>query len=354
MPSFKTGEVARVMSQREGLQRVEIDFDGVRERAYVLPQLTGSVAVGDRVVVNTTAVELGLGTGGWHVVHWNLERTEYSEPGPGHIIKARYTSLQADVGSAEEHNQELLDVDSIEGLPVVAASLHSQLPAVVTAIRAARPEARIAYVMTDGAGLPLAMSDQVALLLKRDLIDTTITTGHAFGGEYEAVNVYSALAVAKHLAGADIAVVVMGPGIVGTGTRLGFTGMEIGAVLDAVVGLGGQAIATLRASYADERERHRGVSHHTLTALRIGTRSRVTIPIPAGEWAEGLRADLVSAGLDQRHDLVEVDAPDPLALFEANTLRVTSMGRPAEEDPVLYAAAAAAGTLAVQRLQANP
>ena len=32
------------------------------------------MAPGDRVVVNTTAVDLGLGTGGWHVVHWNLAR----------------------------------------------------------------------------------------------------------------------------------------------------------------------------------------------------------------------------------------------------------------------------------------
>ena len=45
----------------------------VPSAAYVLTQLTGAVAVGDRVVVNTTAVELGLGTGGWHVVHWNLD-----------------------------------------------------------------------------------------------------------------------------------------------------------------------------------------------------------------------------------------------------------------------------------------
>ena len=94
----------------------------------MLTQLTGTVAVGDRVVVNTTAVELGLGTGGWHVVHWNLERDEWSEPRPRpRASRPRYTSLQADVGSAEEHRAELADVDSIDGMPVVAAALHSQL-----------------------------------------------------------------------------------------------------------------------------------------------------------------------------------------------------------------------------------
>ena len=81
----------------------------------MLTQLTGPVDVGDAVVVNTTAVELGLGTGGWHVVHWNLARDEWSEPGPGHIMKARYTSLQADVGSTEEHWAELADITSIDG-----------------------------------------------------------------------------------------------------------------------------------------------------------------------------------------------------------------------------------------------
>ena len=83
--------------------------------------------------------------------------------------------------------------------------------------------------MTDGAGLPLALSDLVADLRDRELLDATVTCGHAFGGDYEAVSIFSALAVARHVAAADVAVVAMGPGIVGTNTRLGFTGMEVGA-----------------------------------------------------------------------------------------------------------------------------
>src|SRR5882757_5577797 len=149
MPSFRTGEVVALLEARRGLQRVEVDLGQGPERAYALTQLTGPVALGDRVVVNTTAVELGLGTGGWHVVHWNLERDGWSEPGPGHIIKGRYTSLQADVGSAEEHLEELAQVESIEGMPVVAAALHSQLPAVAVAFKERVPDARLAYVMTD-------------------------------------------------------------------------------------------------------------------------------------------------------------------------------------------------------------
>src|SRR6478609_5989266 len=186
MPSFRTGRVVRVLEARAGLQRVEVDLGSGPERAYVLCDLTGPVADGDEVVVNTTAVELGLGTGGWHVVHWNLARGEWSEKGPGHIIKARYTSLQTDVGSAEEHfDPELADVDSIDGMPVVVAALHSQLPAVAVAFKDIRPDARLAYVMTDGAALPLALSDLVADLQARDLLDITVTCGHAFGGDLE-------------------------------------------------------------------------------------------------------------------------------------------------------------------------
>ena len=352
MPSFRTGEVVRLLEERPGLQRVEVDLGCGPERAYVLPQLTGTVAVGDRVVVNTTAVELGLGTGGWHVVHWNLARESFHEPGPGHVLKSRYTSLQADVGSTEEHLAELAEVESIDGMPVVAAALHSQVPAVAVAFKDARPDARLAYVMTDGAGLPLALSDLVHALRARELLDATITCGHAFGGDFEAVSIFSALAVARHAAGADATVVAMGPGIVGTNTRLGFSGMEVGAILDAAAALGGAPIACLRVSFADPRDRHAGLSHHSRTALKLACRERVEVAVPRldEEQEARLRADIRDAGVDARHTLVDVDAPDVLALFERAGLDVVSMGRPASADPALFLAGAAAGALAAARL----
>lgn len=338
----------RILEERAGLQRVEVELVDGPARAYVLTQLTGKVAAGDRVVVNTTAVELGLGTGGWHVVHWNLTRDDWSEPGPGHIMKARYTSVQADVGSTEEHWAELADVTSIDGMPVVAAALHSQVPAIAAAFKRARPGARLVYVMTDGAALPIALSDLVADLRDRALLDATVTCGHAFGGDYEAVSVYSALAVARHIAGADAVVVAMGPGIVGTATRLGFSGIEVGPTLDAVTGLGGVPIACLRVSFADPRPRHQGISHHSVTALSVATRGRVLVPVPriGGEEERRLRADLATSGLEARHDVVDVEPVGAVAMLDALGLHVVSMGRPAADDPVLFEAAAASGILA--------
>ena len=216
------------------------------------------------------------------------------------------------------------------------------------AFKDASPEARLVYVMTDGAGLPLALSDLVAALTDRRLIDATVTCGQAFGGDYEAVSLHSALAIARHVAAADAVVVAMGPGVAGTGTRLGFSAIEVAPILDATAALGGRPIACLRASFADPRPRHQGLSHHSATALGLACRSRVTIPLPlvGGPEEDRLRADITGAGLDVRHDIVTLKPPDVLGLFDQHGLAVTSMGRPAAADPVFFACAAAAGVVA--------
>jgi hypothetical protein len=226
--------------------------------------------------------------------------------------------------------------------------LHSQLPAVAVAFKERAPDARLAYVMTDGAALPIALSDLVAQLRERGLVDATITCGHAFGGDYEAVSVHSALAVARHIVHADAAVVAMGPGIVGTATRLGFSGIEVGPILDAARGLDGLPIACLRVSFADQRPRHRGVSHHSVTALGVACRSVAVLPLPTVGGAEEaqLRADLARWGLAERHEVVEVAPVGIVERFAAHELRVMSMGRRAADDPVLFEAAAAAGVVA--------
>jgi hypothetical protein len=328
VPTFRTATVTELLMERPGLQRVDTDLG----RAYALTQLTGTVAVGDRVVLNTTAVELGLGTGGWHVVHWNTARDVIEDPGPGHIMKLRYTSLQVDAGSTEEHGPDT--GTSLDGMPVVVGSLHSQVPGVAAAIRAARPAARIAYVMTDGAALPLVISDLVDAVTRAGLIDVTITAGHAFGGDLEAVSVPSALALAKHVAGADVAIVAMGPGVVGTSSPLGTTALEVPAILDAAAALGGTPIAVLRMSDGDERPRHQGVSHHSRTALDL-TRSRVLVASPH----EG-------AFEHDRHDVRLVEGPDVAVLLAERGVVVTTMGRGPSEDPLFFRATASAGALA--------
>ncbi|MGH9247486.1 MAG: DUF3866 family protein [Acidimicrobiales bacterium] len=332
MPSYRTATVTELLGQRRGLQRVAT----TEGRAYVLTDLTGPVAVADDVVLSTTAVELGLGTGGWHVVHWNLARREWVEPGPGHIMKLRYTSLQRDAGAAEETATMSED---LAGTPVVACTVHSQVACVVAAVCHTRPDASVAYVMTDGAALPLALSDLVAALTEKGLLVGTVTAGHAFGGDLEAVSVPSAMTLAKGTWAADVIVVGMGPGVVGTGTRLGTTAVEAAAIADAAAALGADPIVAVRASSGDERPRHRGGSHHTETVLEL-VRSPVTVGLPR-------------TGIDLpggRFGVERVDVPDMPRVLEAFGLRVTSMGRGPDEDPLFFACAGAAGVVAATHI----
>ncbi len=349
MVAFRAGTVVELLSQRRGLQRVVVDG----ERAYVLTELIGEVAIGDQVVINTTAVDLGLGTGGWHVVHWNLSTRDRSQPGPGHVMKLRYTSLQHDAGSYEEHEvpgDRLASGLALDGLPVVVTGLHSLIAPTVASIRSRRPSARIAYVMTDDAALPLALSDLVAQLVEADLVDVTITAGPAFGGDHEAVNVASALWGARHRFGADVAIVAMGPGNVGTDTPLGHTALGQVPAIDLAASLGATVVVGLRASGADGRDRHRGVSHHSRTVLRLA-HGPTTVAVP-DRWSELLRTDLQAVD-PERHQLLDVATPDVLPVLEAAGISLRSMGRPAAEDPCFVDCAAAAGAAAAERIAAG-
>jgi hypothetical protein len=325
--------------------------DGSSAKGIVLESLTGGVEKGDEVIVNTTAVELALGSGGHHYVLWNLSRGSLDTHGAGHIMKLRYTPLQLNVEAAEEKMADLPESEvagCLEGMPVIAGELHSQLLPVALAYRRRRPSGKLAYVMSDGGCLPAAFSHAVRRLKDSGHIETVITFGHAFGGDREAVTVYGALAAARRLAGADAAVVLMGPGIVGTGCPIGFSGMEQGTAINAAASLGGRPIAIPRITFCDERERHNGLSHHTVSALKHAARARAVLPIPvmASEKAGLVRSQVEAAGLDSLHEVTEVDATEVLDLLLASPVKPSVMGRGIEQEPEFFMAAGAAGLLA--------
>ncbi len=338
MPTFASAQVTDLISERQGLQRVNVSIDGdvPGDRAYVLTELTGDVSIGDRVILNTTGVELGLGTGGWHVVHWNLSRTEFRRPGPGHIMKLRYTSSQIDAGTSELLAPEL--IGDLHRIPVIATLVHSQVGVVAAVLRHRWPEARVGYVMTDGAALPLVISDLVHELRSRSLIDVTVTAGHAFGGDLEAVTVASALALAHEVADCDAIIVGMGPGVVGTGTTLGTSALEAATTLDQAATMNGTPILCVRASEGDDRSRHLGISHHTATVARFTAARPWVAPVPAGA-AElpGVRVADVGAS-----SLTNVGR-----LLDELSLVITTMGRDHHADPLFFAAAGAAADVAV-------
>lgn len=351
MAVFREGVVRRVVEELPGLVRVEVELDsGDVCGADGFPSMLGRVEAGHRVVVNTTGIELGLGTGGRGFLLWDLDAAPVGGPGPGHIVKMRYTPWQTNVLVAEEEASEhygaLAGATSIDGMPVVACGLHSQVAAVAAGIRAELPGARVGYLMTDGAALPLAWSDLVRACRSAGLLDVTATSGHAFGGDLETVNVFSGLVALRRAASVDVAVVAMGPGVVGTSTALGFTAIEQGQVLDAAAALGGRGVACLRISFADPRPRHRGISHHTLTALRVAAREPCDVVVPALPSTDELLAQLAEAG--DRHRVHVVDPAPGMELLRASGVRPSSMGRSLEEVPETFAAAVAAGTHAAR------
>ncbi len=353
MAAFKEGEVVRVVEEADDIVRVTVTVDGSEIAAVGYPFMLGRVRPGDRVVVNTTGLDLGLGTGGAGFILWNLDGPAPPGPREGHIVKLRYTPWQTEVASVEAqespHHARLETVESIEGMPVVTASLHSQVAAIAAGIKAAESGARVGYLMTDGGALPLAWSNLVRELRRAELIDVSCTCGHAFGGDLEAVNIFSGLAALRAVAEVDVAIVAMGPGVVGTASALGFTGMEQGQALDAVAALGGTGVAALRISFVDPRERHTGVSHHSLTALRLAARESTTVVVP--ELPDDQRAvvekQLEQARLSERHRIVTASGSAGLTLLEEREVHPTSMNRSVHQVPELFLAGAAAGHHAV-------
>lgn len=309
MLTLRRGVVTAVEERHEGLARLRVD--DVPCVAY--PALTGPVDLGDDVVVNVQARELGLGSGGFDVLYLNLTRgLDLPAEAGAHVMQLPYTPLQA----AALHAEETAPLaETLRGIPVVCCSLHSQLAPVCAALG---DDLRVAYVQLAGGALPVGLSDTVRALRDRSLLGVAVAAAPCFGGDVQCVSVAAALAWAAE-AGYDAVVCAVGPGIVGTASRLGHGGLAAADAANAAAALGGRAVIAVRVSEADARERHRGVSHHTRAVLDLCL-GDVAAPSP---------------------DDVDVDAGAWRAACEG--LPLSHMGRGADEDPAFFAAAYAAG-----------
>jgi uncharacterized protein DUF3866 len=347
---LRRATVRGVRTERSGFAELDVEVGGEPGVAVAYTDLVGPVRPGDEIVVNTTAVALGLGTGGFHLVVAVRDGGPPEIAHPGRVMKARYTPLQAAVRTVEETDRDVLEGSgSLGGTPVVCAPLHSMIAPVAAGARAAGAGS-VAYVMTDGAALPGALSNLVPTLRGAGLLDAFVTCGQAFGGELEAVTIWTGLLAAVHVARADVVVVADGPGNLGTETTWGVSALSSGHALNAARTLGGRPVAALRVSFADDRERHRGVSHHTLTILRDVCPSEATVAVPALEGPERDRVwdALRGQRLEERHQLVEVDGRPALAELERAGIAIESMGRAPADDPAFFLAAGAAGVLAAR------
>ena len=257
--------------------------------------------------------------------------------------------LGADDPEAPSHDV-LRDADDLAGVPVVVADLHSALPAVVAGVHDARPDARVVHVWLDSAALPAWFSRTCAQLREAGVLASVVTTGQAFGGDLEAATVHSGLLAAVHVARADVVVVAPGPGVLGTGTRWGFGGVQCGEAVNAVGVLGGRAVAALRVSGSDPRERHRGVSHHSLTAYgRVATApADVVVVEPADDL--GRRVLEQARSLEPPHQVHVEPAAGLIDALRASAVQMSSMGRGLDDDPATFLTPAAAGRWATRVL----
>ena len=355
--------VVRVTAAPSRADSLQVDR---RLRAIAYETVTGIPGVGEEVRMDVSALDRGLGTGGHAMVVARPGVLPEDPVREGHLVKARYMPDQVMVAGVDEQgavHHELLcapiDDLTLEGTPVVIADLHSALPAILAGARATRgahDQVRAVYVMTDGGALPLAYSRTVAALRRVGWLAGTVTSGQAWGGDIEAVSVHNALLAARHVLGADLVVLAQGPGNLGTDTPWGFSGVACGDAVNAVAVLGGRAIACLRVSQADARERHRGISHHSMTAYGRVALTAADIVVPGLPGALGEQIDAQARELcgprprGARHHRVDTGVDGLTEVLEeaqnATGIRLSTMGRGLHEDTAAFLAAAAAGRYA--------
>jgi hypothetical protein len=352
MVRWRSGMVSQVRRRWRGVVELEVGTPDGLIYALAYTDLVGEPVAGDRVLLNVNALMMGLGTGGYALVVAMPDRLPADPPGDGtnrdggHLVKARYTPLQPILLGVDEqaspHRAAMAAAESLHGMPVVTADLHSALPAILAGVRADRPDARVAYVMTDGGALPAWFSRTLDGL--REQLAGTVTTGQSFGGDLEASTVHSGLLAARHVLGADVTVVAQGPGNLGTGTRWGFSGVALGEAVNAIGTLGGRAVGSLRLSDSEGRARHRGVSHHSLTAYGKVALLAADLPVPDGlDPALAAVVEAALAPLSARHRLVRVGTDGLEQALRASPVRLSTMGRGLDEDRAYFLAAAAAG-----------
>lgn len=347
MIHIKEGLVVKILKKYDDMIEIVVSINENNCKAIVYPHIIGNVSVGDRVILNTTAVDLKLGTGGYHFVVFNPSIHTKSSHHQGHIMKLKYTPIQIKCKTVEEQYPEIINsFNSLEGTPIMTGSIHSMLPPAATVIKAIKPNYKIAYIMTDGGALPIGFSHIVKKLKQKNIIDCTITCGNAFGGDLETLNLYTALIAAKKIAKCDAIIVIMGPGHAGTGTRFGFTGIEIANNAHTIYSLGGLPICIPRVSFKENRKRHYGISHHYLTA--IGCHCFVPCQIAFPHFLDNEKKFILNqckdVDLDKKHT-IHFLKEDTISIMKENQLFIKTMGRTIDEDSYFFKTAGACGVL---------
>jgi hypothetical protein len=313
-------------------QPLEVEVAGERRRAWADEVLLGEMHAGDEVIVNTAALDLGLGSGGFDVVHVNLTRgLEGGSETGAHVMKLNYSSLQHPIEPVERKDSN----PRPSACPCLVLPLHGHLAPAAWAACEASPDLKVGYVQTGGGALPGSFSRDVTQMRERGLLAGHITAAPAYGGEHEALSPVGALDAAASDLGWDAILIGPGPGIIGSETTYGHGGMSALDNAHAALSLNLPTLISPRLSSSDPRERHRALSHHTHSVLQL-LLARVDVAIPENE------PELAATLEGTKHRVHQL--PADLDGYAAATLPTTTMGRSLQDDPLFFAAPLSAGT----------
>ncbi|MDI6618127.1 MAG: DUF3866 family protein [Clostridiales bacterium] len=353
MIRIRKGIVMDIIYEDDSIALARVCYDGTIHKAVNYNLLSGRINKGDVVYINTTAGYLHLGTGGYDFIIINESSRKIIEiTEPGHIMKLRYTPYQVNCMCTSEqqskYHEMIKGFKSLDNMIVISGELHSMLAPAACTLKFLNSDMRIIYIMTDGGCLEAGFSHTVRELKDKKIISYAVTYGNALGGDAEAVNIFDALAIAKEVFHGDAAIVTMGPGSVGTGTKYGFSGIEQGSIIDCVNKLNGISVFIPRISFKDKRKRHFGISHHTITVLKdvCCTSAHVVFPILEQEYMEYILSQIKDAELCRYHLIEYIKSDIVFDALKFYNMNPTTMGRSIKEDKEFFMSCGAAPVFA--------
>jgi hypothetical protein len=237
--------------------------------------------------------------------------------------------------------------------PIVYAILHSMISPLVTTIKHIKPNAIISCVYTYGGAMNANNSFTLKKLRSSELINSVITTGECYGGDYESINITTGIIFGFNQLNSDIIIVCCGPGVAGSSTFYGFSTFDFIGLIYISKLLGLCPVLIPRISMADKRERHRGVSMQSLSILQT-LDFPVHVPVyKDNEDIEGFNYiynQLSDNGIMNKHKVQFIDNPVIKKNIDCMNINTRVMGRNYIEDPWFFNNCSSAGVYSVELL----
>lgn len=310
--------------------------------AYVFKKFCGCVKPGNKVILNTTATRLNLGTGGYDFVICILSEScsSFEDERSSHLIKLNYTPYQFSIPVVEETEDYLEALRQFEKFKklkssVAALSIHSHLLPFLLGLKSRNPDVKTAVVLDDSNCLPAFLSSVLNYIKDNMLADAVITVGQAFGGTHEAINHASAFIYASFALKASIIVTAPGFGLKGTGSRFGHSAIKTAEVLFYADNLGARPYLVPRISFADSRERHYGLSHHTVEIAEL-KKSGFHLLVPEINHEAGHLIFEKAAAFKELVLSFSFDEQIALSKLKSHENMLKSMGRGLKDDPYFF------------------